>query len=106
MLQQDRPEDLVLATGETHSVREFVEEAFRVAGHGICWEGSGIHEVGRDETGRIVVRIDPAFYRPAEVVLLVGDASRARQRLGWSPRTTFRDLVARMVRGDLNVPHS
>jgi GDPmannose 4,6-dehydratase len=100
MLQQDQPEDLVLATGETHSVREFVEEAFRVAGHTIHWSGIGIDEVGRDETGRIVVRIDPAFYRPAEVVLLVGDASRAQQRLGWAPQTTFHQLVARMVHAD------
>lgn len=105
MLQQDVPQDLVLATGETHSVREFVEEAFCVAGHALAWEGNGCDEVGRDDTGRIVVRIDPAFYRPAEVVLLVGDASRARNVLGWSPKTTFRELVARMVRADYELPN-
>ena len=104
MLQQETPHDLVLATGETHSVREFVEEAFWVAGHRLSWSGSGTEEVGKDETGRVVVRIDPAFYRPAEVVLLVGDATRARVELGWTPKTTFRELVARMVQADLNAP--
>ena len=102
ILQQDTPEDFVLATGETHSVREFVEEAFRAAGHTIAWEGTGVDEIGRDETGRIVVRINPAMYRPAEVVLLIGDASRARNVLGWTPTTTFRELVARMVSNDSN----
>lgn len=106
ILQQDTPEDFVLATGETHSVREFVEEAFRVAGHRITWEGEGVHEKGRDETGRIVVTINPAFYRPAEVVLLVGDASRARRALGWAPTITFHQLVARMVQLDLNARQS
>ena len=102
MLQQDTPIDLVLATGETHSVREFVECAFQVAGRPIVWSGDGANEVGADATGRIVVRIDPAFYRPAEVVLLVGDASRARQVLGWVPTTSFTDLVARMVKHDFH----
>jgi GDPmannose 4,6-dehydratase len=102
MLQQDEPIDLVLATGETHSVREFVECAFQVAGRPIVWSGAGTDEVGTDATGRVVVRIDPAFYRPAEVVLLVGDASRARQVLGWSPSTTFAELVARMVKHDFH----
>lgn len=101
MLQQDTPEDLVLATGETHSVREFVEEAFQVAGRPIVWSGTGTNEVGTDETGRVVVRIDAAFYRPAEVVLLVGDASRAHQALGWKPTTTFSGLVRQMVFSDL-----
>ena len=105
MLQQDVPEDFVLATGETHSVREFVEEAFRAAGHSIAWEGSGVNEIGRDETGRTVVRIDPAFYRPAEVVLLVGDATRAKEVLGWKPTTSFRELVRRMVFSDIRLTH-
>lgn len=100
ILQQDVPEDFVLATGETHSVREFLEEAFRTVGHSVTWEGEGTNEVGRDETGRIVVRINPAFYRPAEVVLLVGDATRARDALRWTPTTSFRELVSRMVQSD------
>ena len=106
MLQQDTPIDLVLATGETHSVREFVECAFQVAGRPIVWSGTGTDEVGVDATGRIVVRIDPAFYRPAEVVLLVGDALRARQVLGWSPSTTFAELVTRMIANDLSAAQS
>lgn len=101
ILQQDVPEDFVLATGETHSVREFVEEAFRAAGHSVAWSGTGVEEIGTDEAGRIVVRINPAFYRPAEVVLLVGDASRARKVLGWTPSTTFTALVSRMVYSDM-----
>jgi GDPmannose 4,6-dehydratase len=100
MLQQDTPDDYVLATGETHSVREFIEEAVRVLGHSVTWEGEGLTEVGRDETGRIILRVDPAFYRPAEVVLLVGDASHAREALGWTPNTTFRELVRRMTLTD------
>ena len=100
MLQQETPEDYVLATGETHSVREFIEEAVRVLGHTITWEGTGLEEVGRDETGRIIVRVNPAFYRPAEVVLLIGDASRARERLGWIPTTSFSELVRRMTLTD------
>jgi GDPmannose 4,6-dehydratase len=97
MLQQDTPEDFVLATGETHSVREFVETAMTCLGHSIHWHGTGIDEVGRDETGRIVVRVNAEFYRPAEVDLLVGDATKARTVLDWSPTTTFSDLVAKMM---------
>ena len=100
MLQQATPEDLVLATGETHSVREFIEEAVRVLGHSVTWDGEGLDEIGRDETGRIIVRVNPAFYRPAEVVLLVGDASRAKEKLGWVSTTTFPELVRRMVLTD------
>lgn len=97
MLQQDSPDDYVLATGETHSVREFVETAMQCLGHSIVWEGTGVDEVGRDETGRIVVKVNPDFYRPAEVDLLVGDATRAHTRLGWTPRISFQDLVTRMI---------
>lgn len=100
MLQDDSPSDYVLATGETHTVREFLETAMSCIGHTITWEGNGLDEIGRDETGRIVVRINPSFYRPAEVDLLVGDASYAKNRLGWSPKTTFRELVSRMVLND------
>jgi GDPmannose 4,6-dehydratase len=98
MLQQDTPEDYVLATGETHSVREFVETAMRCVGHSIQWDGAGLHEVGRDETGRVVVRVNPEFYRPAEVDLLVGDATKARTALGWYPIVAFSDLVGKMMK--------
>ena len=100
MLQEDSPSDYVLATGETHTVREFLETAMSCIGHTITWEGIGLDEIGRDETGRVVVRINPSFYRPAEVDLLVGDASYAKNRLGWSPKTTFRELVSRMILND------
>ena len=102
MLQQDTPEDYVLATGETHSVREFVETAMRCLGHTIVWDGTGVEEVGRDETGRVVVKINSTYYRPAEVDLLVGDATRARTRLGWVPYVSFTDLVTRMVSNDFS----
>jgi len=100
MLQQDVPDDFVLATGETHSVREFVEIAFTIAGHTVTWSGTGADEVGRDETGRIVVRINPKFYRPAEVDLLVGDPTKSRTVLGWFPTISFYELVTRMTAAD------
>ena len=100
MLQQDVADDYVIASGETHSVREFVELAFQTAGHTIHWEGNGTEEVGKDESDRIVIRINPSFYRPAEVELLIGDASRAEAALGWKRNVTFEDLVKRMVRHD------
>ena len=103
MLQQDRPDDYVLATGESHSVREFAELAFAEVERQIAWEGAGLDEIGRDAaTGQILVRIDPARFRPAEVDDLCGDPAKARRVLGWQPATTFRDLVAEMVAADLN----
>ena len=102
MLQQDAPDDYVIATGETRSVRSFIEAAFGEVGRTLAWEGSGTDEVGRDgATGRVLVRVDPRFFRPAEVDLLIGDAAKARARLGWTPRTSFADLVSEMVAGDL-----
>jgi len=102
MLQQDKPDDYVLATGESHSVRDFAELAFAEIGRKIAWEGKGFDEIGRDAaTGQILVRIDPARFRPAEVDELRGDPSKARRLLGWQPVTTFRDLVAEMVAADL-----
>jgi GDPmannose 4,6-dehydratase len=100
MLQQDKPDDYVLATGVTHTVREFVELAFEAAGHSITWSGSGVDEIGTDETGRVVLRVNPKFYRPAEVDLLVGNPTKARTVLGWIPRVSFPNLVSRMVKSD------
>jgi GDPmannose 4,6-dehydratase len=100
MLQQDVPDDFVLATGETHTVREFVELAFKSIGHSITWSGSEINEIGTDETGRVVVRMNPKFYRPAEVELLIGNPSKAKTVLGWSPKITFEQLVNRMMVAD------
>ena len=102
MLQQDVPDDFVLATGETHTVREFVELAFKSIGHSITWSGDEINEIGTDETGRIVVRMNPKFYRPAEVELLIGNPTKANTLLGWTPKITFEELVSRMMKHDLN----
>lgn len=103
MLQKETPDDYVVATGEMHSVREFAELAFHIAGFDIVWEGSGIHETGKDKnTGRILVEIDPRYFRPTEVDLLIGDPSKAVKELGWNPRkTSFEKLVEIMVQHDL-----
>jgi GDPmannose 4,6-dehydratase len=101
ILQQDAPGDYVLATGEAHTVRAFVEKAFAATDVQIDWEGSGAQEVGRDaRTGRVVVEVDPRYFRPTEVNHLEGDASRARQALGWKPRYSFDDLVREMIDSD------
>lgn len=103
ILQADAPDDFVLATGETRSVREFVELAFAEVGREIEWEGEGVEETGIDKTsGKTVIRIDPTYFRPTEVDLLVGDASKARQKLGWKPKTSFAQLVKDMVASDLD----
>jgi GDPmannose 4,6-dehydratase len=102
ILQQPTPDDYVLATGETHSVREFVEAAFAVIGRQLAWSGSGVEEKGRDaKTGQLLVEIDPRYFRPAEVDLLLGDADKARAKLGWVPQVHFADLVKEMVQSDL-----
>jgi GDPmannose 4,6-dehydratase len=104
ILQADAPDDFVLATGETRSVREFVELAFAEVGRSIGWRGKGVEETGVDEkTGKIVVRIDPTYFRPTEVDELIGDATKARQKLGWKPKTSFAQLVKEMVAGDLAI---
>jgi len=104
MLQQDEPDDYVLATGETHSVREFVESAFTEIGRKIIWSGAGIDEVGRDSvSGAALVRIDPRYFRPTEVELLLGDATKAKTKLGWAHKTGFQQLVKEMVASDLKV---
>jgi GDPmannose 4,6-dehydratase len=101
MLQQDEPDDYVLATGEKHSVREFVERAFDHVGRTIAWQGTGVHETGIDaKSGQILVEIDPRYFRPTEVDLLLGDPGKARQKLGWRHKTSFADLVKEMVDGD------
>lgn len=103
ILQQDKPEDYVIATGEQHTVREFATEAFRRAGINLRWEGEGVNEKGIDEaSGKVLVEVSEDFYRPTDVVNLWGDPSKARERLGWNPtRTSFRELVHRMVDSDM-----
>ena len=102
VLQQDKPEDYVIATGEQHSVREFVEAAFHEVGISITWKGKASDEKGYDgDTGRALVEVDRRYFRPAEVDTLHGNPSKAKKKLGWKPRVTFRELVSEMVREDL-----
>ena len=102
ILQQDEPEDYVIATGKQHSVREFVEAAFHEVGISITWKGKGSDEKGYDgDTGRALVEVDRRYFRPAEVDTLHGNPSKAKKKLGWNPRVTFRELVSEMVREDL-----
>jgi GDPmannose 4,6-dehydratase len=104
MLQQDKPDDYVLATGETHTVREFVERAFAEVGIEIGWKGEGITEHGIcRRSGKILVEVDPTYFRPTEVDILLGDATKAREKLGWTHKITFEQLVAEMVASDLVV---
>lgn len=104
ILQQDEPDDYVLATGETHTVREFAERAFAEIGIGIVWKGAGPDECGQDrKTGRVLIEVDRNYFRPTEVDILIGDASKAREKLGWIHKTTFAELVAEMVASDLVV---
>jgi GDPmannose 4,6-dehydratase len=102
ILQQDKPDDYVLATGASFSVRQFVEKAFAQTGRTIVWRGEGLGETGIDQaTGKVLVEVDPRYFRPTEVDALVGDASKARDVLGWHHRTTFDELVEEMVSADL-----
>jgi GDPmannose 4,6-dehydratase len=102
MLQQDQPDDYVLASGESHSVREFVELSFSHIGREIVWSGIGIDEKGYDrKSGKCLVEIDPRYFRPTEVETLRGDPSKARERLGWRHLTNFEELVAEMMESDL-----
>jgi GDPmannose 4,6-dehydratase len=104
MLQMDTPEDYVIATGETHSVREFATKAFGCAGIELVWEGSGVEEKGRSaKTGDILVEVDPRYFRPTEVELLLGDPSKAERQLGWKATVTFEELVREMVTTDLEI---
>ena len=103
MLQLPAPDDFVLATGENHSVREFIEHAFQFAGRTITWKGSGVDETGTDsKTGKTVVKINPKFFRPGEVDQLLGDYTKAKNKLGWEPRVKFKELVNIMVERDLD----
>ncbi len=107
MLQQDQADDYVLATGETHSVREFAQLAFKHAGLEIEWQGQGQDETGINKaTGKELVKIDPKYFRPTEVDLLIGDASKAKQALGWSPQTSFVELIEQMVDEDIKLLQS
>ncbi len=102
IVQHHQGDDFVLATGETHSVREFVERAFLETGRTIRWNGEGINETGVDQkTGATLVKIDPRYFRPTEVDLLIGDASKAKTKLGWAPKVSFAELVKEMVASDL-----
>ena len=102
MLQQDEPDDLVIATGKMHSVREFVELAFGEVGIEIEWQGEGVDEVGLDAaTGDVLVKIDPRYYRPTEVELLLGDPTKAKEKLGWEAKVGLEELVKMMVEGDM-----
>jgi len=101
MLQQDEPDDFVVATGQCHSVREFVEMAFEVIEKKITWSGSGEQETGADQEGNILVRVDPKYFRPTEVDLLMGDATKAKEKLGWEYKIPLRELCREMVEADL-----
>ena len=104
MLQQNEAEDFVIATGQTQQVRAFVELAFREAGIEIVWQGSGVDEKGIDEkTGKVLVEVDPRYFRPTEVELLLGDATKAKEKLGWQPKTTFAELISMMVQEDMKL---
>jgi GDPmannose 4,6-dehydratase len=104
ILQQDKPDDYVLATGETHTVREFVEKSFAHVGIAIAWRGKDVKEEGVDaKSGRVLVKVDPRYFRPTEVDFLQGDASKAERVLGWKPQTSFAELVKDMMESDLQV---
>jgi GDPmannose 4,6-dehydratase len=102
ILQQEKPDDYVIASGETHTVREFAELAFKTAGFDVAWEGKGVEERGIDKrTGNVMIEVSPEFFRPAEVDILLGDYSKAKGKLGWQPKTRFEDLVKIMVETDM-----
>ena len=101
MLQQEKPKDYVIATGKTHTVREFIEKASDTLNMKINWEDKGLNEKGYNENGKKIIEINPKFYRPAEVKILLGDPSKAKKELGWEPKTNFDELVEMMVKSDL-----
>jgi len=103
MLQQDTPDDYVIATGVQYSVREFVERSAALLGMHLTWKGEGVDETGTDQNGNVIVSVDPRYFRPAEVESLLGDATKAREKLGWTPQTSFDDLVREMVESDFKI---
>ena len=105
MLQQDEPDDYVVATGETNTVRLFIETAFKVVGVGVAWRGEGVDEVGYDKANpaRELVKIDPKYFRPTEVELLIGDPTKAKQKLGWTPKVKMEELCREMVEADIKL---
>ena len=104
MLQEKTPDDYVVATGEMHTVREFIEKAFAHTGIEIGWEGEGVKEIGKNKaSGEIIIRMDERYYRPAEVEQLLGNPAKAKNRLGWEPKVKFEELVKIMSKGDLRL---
>jgi GDPmannose 4,6-dehydratase len=103
MLQQENPEDFVIATGVQYSVRDFVNAAAKELSMGITWTGKGVDEKGFDASGKCIIAVDSRYFRPAEVETLLGDASKARDKLGWTPKISFSQLVSEMVREDLMI---
>lgn len=101
MLQQEQPEDFVIATGVQYSVRQFVDAAASELGIQFTWKGQGVEETGTDQHGKVIVKVDPRYFRPTEVETLLGDPTKAREKLGWTPKITFQELVSEMVREDL-----
>jgi GDPmannose 4,6-dehydratase len=101
MLQQEVPEDFVIATGVQYSVRDFVNAAAKELSIHITWQGEGVDETGTDENGNVIIKVDPRYFRPTEVETLLGDPTKAKEKLGWTPKTTFLELVSEMVREDL-----
>nr|HPO51074.1 GDP-mannose 4,6-dehydratase [Spirochaetota bacterium] len=104
IMQHNKAEDFVLATGETHSVKEFVELAFKEVDIDVVWKGTGVDEKGYDKkTDKCIVEIDPRYFRPTEVDLLLGDPTKAKNTIGWKPKTTFKELVSMMVKSDYDL---
>jgi len=101
ILQTSTPDDYVLATGELHSVREFVELAFNYINMPLTWEGVGLNEVGKDSNGVVRIKVNSQYYRPTEVELLLGDASKAKRMLGWHPKISFKELAEEMLQAEL-----
>ena len=102
ILQHDTPEDFVLATGKSYTVREFCEIAFREIGFNLEWVGQGINEIGKDsKSGKVLVQIDKRYFRPTEVDYLEGDASKAREKLNWFPKISLKSMISEMVKNDL-----